>query len=241
MNKKIAVIIVLALVALIGLSLLDTSGLEAQARRVLYWGSRGSDVSLLQRRLDQWGYYNGVVDGVYGAQTASAVKYFQRRNGLRVDGVVGPQTWGALGLGGGGSTTTRRTQPTQAKSGGGAKGITNNNDVHLLARLIHAEARAEPYVGQVAVGAVMLNRVASPDFPNTVAGVIYQPLAFESVANGQFNLPPNDQNFRAARDAINGWDPTYGCEFFWNPSKPVSKWIWSRKIIVKYGNHVFGK
>lgn len=236
MNKKIVVIVVLAFVALIGLSLWETSGLEAQARRVLYWGSRGSDVSLLQRRLRQWGYYKGGVDGIYGAQTASAVKFFQRRHGLRVDGVVGPQTWGALGLGGGGGGGT---QTAQAK-GGGTRGITNNNELHLLARLIHAEARAEPYIGQVAVGAVMLNRVASPDFPNTVAGVIYQPLAFESVANGQFNLPPTDENYRAARDAINGWDPTYGCEFFWNPSKPVSKWIWSRKIVVKYGNHVFG-
>ena len=236
MNKKIVVIVVLAFVALIGLSLWETSGLEAQARRVLYWGSRGSDVSLLQRRLRQWGYYKGGVDGIYGAQTASAVKFFQRRHGLRVDGVVGPQTWGALGLGGGGGGGT---QTAQAK-GGGTRGITNNNELHLLARLIHAEARAEPYIGQVAVGAVMLNRVASPDFPNTVAGVIYQALAFESVANGQFNLPPTDENYRAARDAINGWDPTYGCEFFWNPSKPVSKWIWSRKIVVKYGNHVFG-
>ncbi|AZR73822.1 spore cortex-lytic enzyme [Anoxybacter fermentans] len=232
MKRSIAAIILISVLVLIGISLWETSWIEAQARRTLYWGSRGSDVVLLQRRLKQWGYYKGIVDGIFGAKTYSAVKFFQRKNGLTPDGIVGSRTWAALGLGG------VRTSKVAAS---GVKGVTNNNDIHLLARIVHAEARAEPYIGQVAVAAVILNRVKSPDFPNTIAGVIYQPLAFESVSNGQFNLPPKDENYRAARDALNGWDPTYGATFFWNPSKPVSKWIWSRKIIVRYGNHVFAR
>lgn len=232
MKKKIAVVLLLT-ICLIGLSLRESSFTEAQARKTLYWGSRGSDVSLLQWRLSQWGYFNGPIDGVYGAKTFEAVKLFQRRNGLRVDGVCGSGTWSALGLGGG-------SQGGQSQSTG-TKGITNNNDVQLLARIIHAEARAEPYTGQVAVGAVILNRVRSSEFPNTIASVLYQPLAFESVSNGQFNIPPNSENFRAARDAINGWDPSYGSLFFWNPSKPVISWIWSRNVVVQYGDHVFAK
>jgi len=231
MRSKIAVILLLSIFVMIGVSTWEIATIDAQARPTLYWGSRGSSVSLCQRRLQQWGYYRSSVDGVFGAATAAAVKNFQRKNGLRTDGVVGPETWAALGLG----------SPTTSGSSGGAKGVTNNNDLQLLARLIHAEARGEPYIGQVAVAAVLLNRVKSSKFPNTVAGVIYQPLAFESVANGQFNLPPIPSNYRAARDAMNGWDPTYGSTFFWNPSKPVNKWIWSRKIIVEYGDHVFAK
>lgn len=216
---------------MIGVSTWELATTDAQGGRTLYWGSRGSDVSALQRRLKQWGYYKSAVDGIFGASTSAAVKLFQRKNGLMVDGIVGAKTWAACGF----STKTQRT------TGTGTKGITNNNDLDLLARLIHAEARAEPYIGQVSVGAVLLNRVRSSKFPNTIAGVIYQPLAFESVANGQFNLSPTSENYRSARDAMNGWDPTYGCTFFWNPSKKVSKWIWSRQIIVKYGDHVFGK
>lgn len=231
MKWKVAVIILLSVCMLIGVSIWESFRIDAQARRTLYWGSRGSDVTLLQRRLQQWGYYRGSVDGVYGSRTAQAVKNFQRKNGLTVDGVVGGRTWAALGLGG----------STAKAASKGTRGVTNNNDINLLARLIHAEARAEPYIGQVAVGAVLLNRVRSSKFPNTLAGVIYQPLAFESVANGQFNIPPEAENYRAARDAMNGWDPTYGCTFFWNPTKPVSKWIWSRPIIVRYGDHVFAK
>lgn len=235
MKVKIAVILLLTTFMLIGLSVWDSATYDVEAaRRTLFWGSRGADVRTLQSRLKQWGYYKGGVDGVYGGGTFSAVRAFQRKNGLRADGIVGQRTWQALGL-----WTGRTTKATTASKG--VKGVTNNNDVHMIARLIHAEARAEPYVGQVAVGAVLLNRVRSSKFPNSVAGVIYQPLAFESVANGQFNLPPTQENYKAARDALNGWDPTYGCTFFWNPSKPVSKWIWSRKIIVKYGGHVFGK
>lgn len=207
---------------------------DALAQRpLLYWGSRGSDVRVLQRKLYQWGYYEGTADGVFGTDTALAVRDFQRKNRLRVDGVVGPETWAALGYRGvsvtGGRNLVRRTRGT----------VNRNDSVEIIARLIHAEARAEPYEGQVAVAAVLLNRVDSPKFPNSISGVIYQPLAFESVANGQFNLPPNDENRKAARSAINGWDPTHGSLFFWNPSKPVSRWIWSRRIVRRIGGHVF--
>ncbi len=234
MKYKVAVIILLT-ICLMGISFWESAQIDAGVKRTLYWGNRGSDVSLVQRRLQSWGYYKGSVDGIYGASTFVAVKEFQRKNGLRVDGICGANTWSALGLG------WTNTGSAKTTANAGVKGITNNNDVQMLARLIHAEARAEPYIGQVAVGAVILNRVRSSKFPNTLAGVIYQPLAFESVANGQFNLAPVEENYKAARDAINGWDPSYGCTFFWNPSKPVSKWIWSRQIIVQYGDHVFAK
>jgi N-acetylmuramoyl-L-alanine amidase len=199
------------------------------AKPTLYWGSIGSSVKLVQWKLSQWGYYNGAIDGVFQSQTWSAVRNFQWKNGLRVDGVVGPQTWAALGY------VADSSNAVTASS----YGVNRSDNVELLARLIHAEARGEPYEGQVAVGAVLLNRVENPSFPNSLSGVIYQPLAFESVSNGQFNLPATSDNYRAARSALNGWDPTYGAVFFWNPSKPVSSWIWSRQIVRSIGNHVF--
>ena len=117
------------------------------------------------------------------------------------------------------------------------------SDAQLLARAINGEARGEPYEGQVAVGAVILNRVKSPDFPNTIAGVIYQRGAFTAVADGQINVPidPNSTVYKAAQDALNGWDPTHGCLYYWNPATATSKWIWSRKVVVKIGKHNFGK
>lgn len=203
------------------------------AQPTLNWGSIGTSVRVLQRKLLAWGYYDGRVDGTYGPDTYRAVVEFQRKNRIRVDGVVGPETWGALGYEWSGN------QRSQVVRTVGSRGVSRSNDVELIARLVHAEARAEPYEGQVAVAAVLLNRVNSSSFPNSVSGVIYQPLAFESVANGQFNIPPTEQNRKAARSALNGWDPTYGCLFFWNPSKPVSKWIWSRKIVRRIKDHVF--
>ncbi|HEY8391607.1 MAG TPA: cell wall hydrolase [Capillibacterium sp.] len=130
------------------------------------------------------------------------------------------------------------TIPTQTSAGGG-RGSRAGVDRYLLARLVHAEAEAEPYSGKVAVAAVLLNRIESPRFPNTLAGVVYQPLAFESVANGRIYTNPSSEAIKAAGDAINGWDPTGGALFFWNPSKPVSRWIWSRRIIARIGKHVF--
>lgn len=225
-------IVILLIMAILATSLVIYSSVRARdGKPLLYWGRRGSDVYLLQRKLKEWGYYEGRIDGVFGNKTRKAVIEFQRKNGLRVDGLVGPETWAALGFRG-------RTVRTATAA---ARGTTNRDDLYLLARLVHAEARGEPYMGQVAVAAVVLNRVKDPRFPNSISGVIYQPLAFESVAIGQINLPPNQDNIKAARSAMNGWDPTYGCVFFWNPSKPVSRWIWTRDIITRIGSHVFAR
>ncbi len=196
----------------------------------LYWGSKGGDVSRVQSRLKDWGYYKGPVDGVFGSGTAAAVRSFQAKNGLTADGVVGPATWAALGFNVG---RTAQYQPS--------RGVSARDDVYLLARVVHGEAQAEPYLGKVAVAAVILNRVESDQFPNTLAGVIYQPHAFESITNGVANATPSQEAVRAAQDAINGWDPTQGALFFWNPAKPVSKWIWSRPIITQIGAHVFAR
>lgn len=189
---------------------------------ISYYGSRGSEVTKIQTRLKAWGYYKGGVDGIYGYQTYQAVRYFQSRNGLKVDGIAGKATLYALGLPTGTSATT-------------------NKNLDLLARLIHAEARGEPYEGMVAVGAVVLNRVEDSRFPNTIAGVIYQSGAFDVVGDGQINLAPNNTSIRAARDALNGWDPSYGCIYYFNPATATSKWIWSRPLVVKIGNHHFCK
>lgn len=202
-------------------------------RPTLYWGSTGSDVKSVQNKLSTWGYYNGGIDGIFGTDMSGAVKRFQRSNGLGVDGVVGDSTWNALGF----STTpinTENYKPTRA--------VTNGDEVNALARLICAEAESEPYIGKVAVGAVILNRVQSPEFPKTVASVIFKSGEFESVSNGRYNsVNITDDDVKAAQEAYNGWDPSYGALFFWNPSKPVSSWIWSRKIIATYGAHVFGR
>jgi len=205
----------------------------AQTRPTLYWGSQGGPVTECQTRLKNWGYYDGPVDGIYGPSTFQAVKNFQRKNGLPVDGIVGAQTWSALGLGTPTTAPSTGYQPT--------KGVSVSNDVMLLARAVFAEAEAEPYIGKVAVAAVLLNRVSNPNFPQSISGVVYQGRALESVSNGRVNNEPNQDSIRAAQDAFNGWDPTYGCLYFWNPAKPVSAWIWSRKIVVRYGQHVFAK
>ncbi len=191
------------------------------------YGSTGQEVRNIQTRLKNWGYYNGAVDGIYGYQTTQAVRFFQRSNGLKVDGIAGPQTLGALGL------------PTGQASGGGSP--SSNSDVNLLAHLIHGEGRGEPYEGQVAIGAVVMNRVRDSRFPKTMAGVIYQPGAFDAVSDGQINLTPNQTSYRAAQDAINGWDPTHGCVYYYNPATATSAWIWTRPIMLKIGKHNFAK
>ena len=192
---------------------------------VVSQGSTGATVRTIQTKLKNWGYYTGAVDGIYGAKTKEAVKYFQRKNGLKVDGIVGNQTLKALGMSTTGATT-------------GASSYTDA-DVMLLARLIYGEARGESYVGQVAVGAVVLNRIKSASFPNTMAGVIYQKYAFTAVDDGQINLTPNATAKKAAQDAMNGWDPSYGALYYYNPATATSQWIFSRKTTVTIGNHVF--
>lgn len=187
-------------------------------------GSRGDEVVKIQTNLKKWGYYNGSIDGIYGSQTRDAVKYFQRKNGLTVDGIAGKQTLAALGLPSGSSSS----------SGGTA-------DYNLLARVISAEARGESYEGQVAVGAVILNRVRHSSFPDTVSGVCYQSGAFSCMYDGQINANVTDSAYKAARDALNGWDPSGGAIYYYNPKTAKSSWIRSRPVIKTIGNHVFCK
>ena len=190
------------------------------------YGSRGEEVRQIQTKLKRWGYYSGNVDGIYGSQTQSAVRWFQSKNGLAVDGIAGPKTLAAMGI-------------YSSTNGGGTS--TSNSDLNLLARLVYAEARGEPYTGQVAVAAVVLNRVKSSSFPNTIAGVIYQSGAFSVVNDGQINLTPNATAKKAAQDAINGWDPTGGAIYYFNPRTATNGWIWSRPVTVVIGNHRFCK
>ncbi|MCD8016894.1 MAG: spore cortex-lytic enzyme [Oscillospiraceae bacterium] len=184
-------------------------------------GSTGTTVTQIQTKLKSWGYYSGEVDGVYGSATESAVKLFQSKNGLTADGLCGPATLAALGI----SVSTASS--------------SSSADVYLLARLISAEARGEPYEGQVAVGAVVLNRMKHPSFPNTMSGVIYQSGAFSCIYDGQFNEPVSSTCYQAARDAINGWDPSGGAIYYFNPSTATSSWIWSRPLLVTIGKHRF--
>lgn len=196
---------------------------------VLKQGSKGDEVKEVQRRLKEWGYYKGTVDGVFGAGTKSAVIAFQKKNGLTADGVVGRATYKALGM----------TSSYNSLQGNGGNSQYTSSDLYLLAKAIHAEGRGEPYVGQVAIGAVILNRVRNEKFPNTVAGVIYQKNAFTAVNDGQINLAPNETAMRAARDAVNGWDPSGGAIYYYNPAIATSSWIFSRKTITVIGKHVF--
>lgn len=197
---------------------------------VLKQGSRGDDVKTVQTKLKRWGYYSGNVDGIYGSQTRKAVEYFQRKNGLKIDGIVGRATFAALGM-----------MEQAGQTGGSQNGADSytNSDTYLLARCIYGEARGESYTGQVAVGAVVLNRVKSSQFPNTIAGVIYQRHAFTAVSDGQINLTPDQTAINAAKDAMNGWDPTGGCLYYYNPATATSSWIFSRETVVTIGKHVF--
>jgi N-acetylmuramoyl-L-alanine amidase len=197
-------------------------------------GSSGDDVIKLQKKLKNWGYYSGAVDGIFGAGTESAVKYFQRKNGLTADGVVGAATAKALGMTLSGSTGS-------SGSSGASSGQTASGDAYLLARCVYGESRGESYKGQVAVAAVILNRVKSSKFPNSISGVIYQPGAFSVVSDGQINLSPNDTAVKAAKDAMNGYDPTGGCLYYYNPAKTSNQWIRSRPIVTTIGAHVFCK
>ncbi|WP_238492491.1 spore cortex-lytic enzyme [Desulfotruncus alcoholivorax] len=206
-------------------------------KKTLYWGSSGNDVYVLQQKLSQWGYYHGWADGTYGSATYKAVIDFQRKNGLSADGVVGPDTWAALGY----SDTAGRLAAQPAGTYADRGFVEESRDVALLARVIEGEAADESYYGKLAVGAVILNRVRSASFPDTIAGVIFQPGAFESVSNGQINRPLTKESLRAAREAMAGSDPSGGALFFWNPSKTVSPWIWGRQIITTIGRHVFAR
>ena len=191
------------------------------------YGSRGNEVTQIQTKLKRWGYYTGSVDGIYGSKTVEAVKYFQRKNGLTADGIVGPATLKAMGI--------------SSSSSSGTSSSSNSTNVNLLAKLIYGESRGEPYAGQVAVGAVVMNRVKSSSFPNTISGVIYQSGSFDAVSDGQINLAPDATAKKAAQDALNGWDPSYGAIYYFNPATATNKWIWSRPMTVTIGRHRFCK
>lgn len=195
-------------------------------------GSRGDEVKKIQTKLKNWGYYSGSVDGIFGEETRQAVVKFQKKNNLTADGVAGTQTLKAMGI------TSSSSSSSSGDSGGG-QGQYSSSDIDLLARVISAESRGEPYSGQVAVGAVILNRITHPSFPNTLAGVIYQPGAFSCLNDGGINAPVADSAYKAARDAINGTDPSGGAIYYYNPEKSTSKWIFSRKVITVIGKHRF--
>ncbi len=216
--KSLALAFCLFAIVSVGILGLCLTRQDFLSETVIGTGLTTTQIKSVQTKLKNWGYYTGSVDGIYGAKTKSAVIKFQKKNGLTADGIVGSQTAKAMGL----SLTSQ-----------------SSNDLYLLAKCIHAEARGEPYSGQVAVGAVILNRVKSSKFPNTIYGVIYQPYAFTAVSDGQINLEPNSTAYKAARDALNGWDPTYGCIYYYNPSTATSSWIWSRKVVVSIGKHNF--
>ncbi len=232
MKKFIRILSIVVLAVALGLTAFATvpkidNNVQTAYAQVVTVGSRGSTVRTIQQKLKNWGYYKGAVDGIFGNQTKEAVKYFQRKNGLKVDGVVGKQTLKALGI--------------SSSSGSSSSGSSqySDADIMLLARLIYGEARGESYVGQVAVGAVVMNRIKSASFPNTMSGVIYQKYAFTAVDDGQINLTPDATAKKAAKDAMNGWDPSYGALYYYNPSTATSQWIFSRKTTVTIGNHVF--
>lgn len=214
----------------ISLLLVIACGISFAQQGALYYGSRGPEVRQVQERLRNWGYMKGDVDGEFGQQTFNAVKLFQQRNGIRVTGTVDTATRNALGLPSGARATYTPT-----------KGVSSSDDVTMLSRIIHAEAKGEPFVGKVAVGAVILNRIESPIFPNTLSGVLFQPLAFQAVSNGAIWNQPDDESVRAANNALSGWDPSYGCLYFWNPATSTSRWIWNKKPVMRVGRHVFAR
>ena len=224
MKKKIIfIILLLGLVVTFDVVLMSwNSEVEALSK----YGLRGTEVRTIQEKLKRWGYYSGSVDGIYGSQTVSAVKSFQKKNGLTVDGIAGTQTLKAMGI---------------TSSSSSSSSSNNSSNVNLLARVVYGEARGEPYTGQVAVAAVVLNRVKSSKFPNTISGVVYQSGAFDAVADGQINMTPDTTAKKAAQDALNGWDPSYGAIYYFNPSTATNKWIWSRPMTVTIGKHRFCK
>jgi N-acetylmuramoyl-L-alanine amidase len=225
LSARRRLILALAVIFAVNIGLIT---LMQSANAVTYrQGSSGDVVRQIQTKLKNWGYYSGTVDGIYGSATVASVKKFQSKNNLTADGVTGTATLNALGISSG--VTASSTSSSSS----------NSTQVNLLARLISAEARGEPYEGQVAVGAVVLNRVKHPSFPSTMSGVIYQSGAFSCLDDGQFNEPVADSAYKAARDALNGWDPSGGAIYYFNPVTATSKWIWSRPLLIIIGKHRF--
>lgn len=216
MKKKrpVALFLILSFIIML-LTAISSSALSKQ-------GSSGDEVTAIQTKLYELGYYGGRIDGIFGSGTKNALINFQKDNGLTADGIAGTKTLQALGI-----------------LQNGSSGEFSESEVALLARIISAESRGEPYEGQVAVGAVILNRISHPSFPNTLAGVIYQPGAFSCLDDGQVDQPVAESSKRAARDAMNGWDPTGGAIYYYNPKTATNKWIRSRPVITVIGSHKF--
>lgn len=232
-NRKF-LIIIMVVVVVVGLTVMSSMWIYKKYEKqnetletLSKYGSRGSEVTQIQTKLKRWGYYTGNVDGIYGTQTVNAVKYFQRKNGLTADGIAGPATLKAMGI--------------MTSSSSSSSSSSYNSNLNLLSRVIYGESRGEPYTGQVAVGAVVMNRVKSSSFPNTISGVVYQSGAFDAVKDGQINLTPDSTARKAAQDALNGWDPSYGAIYYFNPSTATNKWIWSRPMTITIGKHRFCK
>lgn len=245
MKIKVLLLQILILV-LLGAVIIEGANHRDYVEAISKMGSRGEEVRQIQTKLKRWGYYTGSVDGIYGTQTKKAVEYFQRTNGLTVDGIAGPVTLRAMGI----MTSSGSSGGSSGGGGGGGSntgGATsggvnyNSNDRNLLARVINGEARGEPFEGQVAVGAVVLNRVNHPSFPNSIASVIYQPGAFTAINDGQINASMAEASYRAADLALSGSDPTGGCIYYYNPATATNAWIRSRPILKTIGKHVFCK
>ncbi|UVI32560.1 spore cortex-lytic enzyme [Paenibacillus spongiae] len=255
-KRLIAVTFVIVLLLFGAFTLMHAGGgrsAETFSNATLKVGSSGKDILELQGRLKYLGYFNGKVDGHYGPATLNAVKWFQWKFGMKADGIVGAKTklklweatkqWRPTGNEATGGTGNAE-KPKEETSGAPSLPKSNKlglsaNDLKLMANAVYGEARGEPYEGQVAVAAVILNRVKSPNFPNTVSGVIFQPRAFTAVADGQIWLTPNEKASRAVQDAINGWDPSGGCEYYFNPETATSAWIWTRPQVKTIGKHIF--
>ncbi len=222
-----------SLVLLFAVNVLLLSLVQSSAATLYRQGDSGDAVVTIQTKLKRWGYYSGEADGIFGSNTTKAVQYFQEHNGLPADGIVGAKTLEALGM----SAASSGSASTGGSSPGGTS--TTASSLDLLARVISAEARGEPYSGQVAVGAVILNRVEHPSFPNTIAGVVYQTGAFTCMTDGQFNEEVSESAYRAAQEAINGSDPSGGAIYYFNPATATAAWIWSRPLIKVIGSHRF--
>ena len=228
--KRFSAIVMIILIAYFSSEIYYNISSTKVMAQVYRHGSKGEKVKEIQTRLKKWGYLTDGVDGIYGYNTYLSVKSFQRKNGLTVDGIAGKATLAAMGI----------SSANPSSSGAvSSPNVTNNKDVDLIAKLINGEARGEPYEGQVAVGAVILNRTSDARFPSTIAGVIYQPGAFTAIVDGQVDAEMVPSSIRAARDAINGWDPSGGAVFYFNPATSTNKWIWSRELIKIIGKHRF--
>ena len=225
-KRKIGILLIIAIMLFVSYNVVVRN---AEVQALSKYGSRGEEVKQIQTKLKRWGYYSGSVDGIYGSQTLAAVKLFQKKNGLTVDGIAGTKTLQAMGI------------FNSSNSSSSSSSNVSSSNLNLLSRVVYGEARGESYTGQVAVAAVVLNRVKSSSFPNTISGVVYQSGAFDCVSDGQINLTPNETAKKAAQDALNGWDPSYGALYYFNPATATNKWIWSRPMTVTIGKHRFCK